>query len=68
MLLVVVPDIEMEGIEDRLPLPLDVTMCVADVNGVAVDLNVKVVVAVFSAVDECDNVFWKEEVTDTESE
>ena len=57
MLLVVVPDIEMEGIEDRLPLPLDVTMCVADVNGVAVDLNVKVVVAVFSAVDECDNVF-----------
>ena len=47
----------MEGIEDRLPLPLDVTVCVADVNGVAVDLNVKVVVAVFSAVDECDNVF-----------
>ena len=57
MLLVVVTDIEIEGIEDRLPLPLDDTECVADVSGLTVDLNVKVIIAVFSAVDECDNVF-----------
>ena len=65
-------------------MPLDVTVCVADVSGLTVDLNVKVIIAVLSAVDEgeivklpvldmkeetdCDNVFCKEEETETESE
>ena len=58
----------MEGIKDRLPLPLDDTECVADVSVLTVDLNVNVIIAVLSAVDECDNVFCKEGVIDTELE